>query len=60
LSTGIKAGKLLRNFRYQAHSVYGEVERHLREMKLRFRPQQLNSGKKDSKESKVSKVKGKK
>jgi len=45
LLTGIKAGKLLRNFRYQAHSVYGEVERHLREMKLRFRPQQLNSWK---------------
>ena len=60
LLTGVKAGKLLKNFRYQAHTVYGEVERHLREMKQRLRPQQINPPTKDGSEKDVSKVKGKK
>jgi len=60
LLTGVKAGRMQKNCRYQAHTVYGEVEKHLREMKLRLRPQQQNSTKKDSNESKSSKVKGKK
>lgn len=60
LLTGIKAGKLLKNCRYQAHTVYGEVERHLREMKQRLRPPQLNQAVKESSENNISKVKGKK
>jgi lon-related putative ATP-dependent protease len=58
--TGIKAGKMLKNCRYQAHTVFGEVERHLREMKLRLRPQPQDSAKKNSDNSKAIKVKGKK
>ena len=60
LLTGVRAGKMQKNFRYQAHTVYGEVEKHLREMKLRLRPQQQNSTKKENTENKSSKVKGKK
>lgn len=60
LLTGVKAGKLLKNCRYQAHTVYGEVERHLREMKQRLRPPQINQPVKESKENNISKVKGKK
>lgn len=60
LLMGIKAGKLLKNCRYQAHTVYGEVERHLREMKLRLRPQPSNTGSKADDKDKSSKVKGKK
>ena len=60
LLTGVKSGKLLKNCRYQAHTVYGEVERHLREMKQRLRPSQINPAIKESSESNVSKVKGKK
>lgn len=60
LLTGVKAGRMLKNCRYQAHTVYGEVERHLREMKARLRPQQNAQGKKEEKDDKAIKVKGKK
>jgi ATP-dependent Lon protease len=61
LLTGVKAGKLLKNCRYQPHTVYGEVEKHLREMKSRLRPQQQNDPlKKGPEPDKSSKVKGKK
>ena len=60
LLTGVKAGKLLKNCRYQAHTVFGEVERHLREMKQRLRPQRLNSENRENSETNISKVKGKK
>ncbi|MDX1699326.1 MAG: ATP-binding protein [Melioribacteraceae bacterium] len=58
--TGVKAGKMLKNQRYQAHTVYGEVERHLREMKTRLRPPRPDATKKDSNADKPSKVKSKK
>jgi lon-related putative ATP-dependent protease len=58
--TGIKAGKMLKNCRYQAHTVFGEVERHLREMKLRLRPHPQDLAKKNAANSKAIKVKGKK
>ncbi|PID59390.1 MAG: peptidase [Ignavibacteriae bacterium] len=45
--TGIKAGKLLKNNRYQANTVFGEVEKKLREMKNRTK-----QNKKQSKEKK--------
>jgi len=60
LLTGVKAGKMQKNSRYHAHTVYGEVERHLREMKSRLRPLQINSAKKEVDDSKALKVKGKK
>ena len=60
LLTGVKAGKLLKNCRYQAHTVYGEVERHLREMKQRLRPLHLNQAAQESSKTNISKVKGKK
>ncbi len=60
LLTGVKAGKLLKNCRYQAHSVYGEVEKHLRDMKLRFRPKQDERPKNNSNKEKEIKSKGKK
>ena len=59
LLTGVKAGKLLKNCRYQAHTVFGEVEKHLREMKTRLRPYHMNQQKIDGKESKAVKVEGK-
>ena len=58
--TGIKAGKMLKNFRYHAHTVYGEVEKHLREMKLRFKPRSNESPKTDTNKEKETKSKGKK
>ncbi len=36
--TGIRAGKLMKSGRYQAHTVFGEVERVLREMRHRVKP----------------------
>jgi lon-related putative ATP-dependent protease len=59
LLTGVKAGKLLKNCRYQAHTVFGEVEKHLREMKSRLRPIQNHQQKKDKKETEGVKVEGK-
>jgi predicted ATP-dependent protease len=56
--TGVKAGKMLKNHRYQAHTVYGEVERHLREMKSRLRPPKPVESKKESNANKPSKIKG--
>ncbi|MCB9207771.1 MAG: AAA family ATPase [Ignavibacteriales bacterium] len=58
LLTGIRAGKLQKNCKYQPHTVYGEVERHLREMKIRFKPQTNDQTKKEN-VNKISKVKGK-
>lgn len=60
LLTGVKAGKLLKNCRYQAHSVYGEVERHLRDMKLRFRPKPDSNPQSNKPKDKQTKSKGKK
>lgn len=60
LLTGVKAGKMQKNCRYHAHTVYGEVERHLREMKLRLRPQRTDVPNKEVNTSKALKVKGKK
>ena len=49
---------MLKNCRYQAHTVFGEVERHLREMKSRLRPQQNDQSKKEKNNPKAVKVEG--
>jgi len=36
--TGVRAGKLLKNGRYQANTIFGSVERCLREMRQKVRP----------------------
>ncbi len=38
LLTGIKAGRMLRNGRYEANTVFGAVDKALREMRLRAKP----------------------
>ncbi len=43
LLTGIKAGKLMKNGKYQANTIYGKVEHCLTEMKRRARPPQQNN-----------------
>lgn len=60
LLTGVKAGKLQKNCRYQPHTVYGEVERHLREMKMRLRPKSNQTTDDKNKDVKSNKVKSKK
>lgn len=57
--TGVKAGRLQKNCRYQPHTVYGEVEKHLREMKLRLKPYPSNPEQKETTQKKHIKVKGK-
>jgi predicted ATP-dependent protease len=59
LLTGVKAGRLQKNCRYQPHTVYGEVEKHLREMKMRLKPQPVNPEQKETTIKKPIKVKGK-
>jgi ATP-dependent Lon protease len=59
LLTGVRAGRLQKNCRYQPHTVYGEVEKHLREMKMRLKPQPVNSEQKETTIKKPIKVKGK-
>ncbi len=38
LLTGVKAGKLMKNCKYQTNTVFGTVEKCLKEMKTRLRP----------------------
>ena len=59
LLTGVRAGRLQKNCRYQPHTVYGEVEKHLREMKMRLKPQPATPDQKESNLKKPIKVKGK-
>ena len=38
LLTGVRAGKLLKNGRYQANTIFGSVEKCLREMRQKVKP----------------------
>ncbi len=55
--TGVKAGKLNKDGHYQAHTVYGEVEKRLREMRRLIKPA---PPKEEPKKKNVSKKSGKK
>lgn len=57
LLTGIKAGKLQKNKRYQPHTVFGEVEKHLREMRKIIKPPSTNSNTNNKPKKKTIKTK---
>lgn len=58
--TGVRAGSLTNACRYQANTIYGEVEKHLRDMYRRARPtQQASSKTNDKKEEAKGKIKKK-
>ncbi len=58
--TGIKAGKLLKSGRYQACTVFGEVEKKLREMRRIYRPEAKSNKTGNGKENKLKDSKKKK
>ena len=51
LLTGFKAGRLLKSGRYEANTVFCEVEKRLREMKMRAAPPKKNEKPSDSKKT---------
>jgi len=59
LLSGIRAGKQMKNGKFQPNTVYGKVEKCLTEMKHRTRPQPQNQKDKDNNGTNTSKVKGK-
>ncbi|MBK7105373.1 MAG: AAA family ATPase [Ignavibacteriae bacterium] len=59
LLTGVKAGKQMKNGKYQPNTVYGKVEKCLTDMKHRTRPQPQNQKEKENNGTNTSKVKGK-
>ncbi len=58
--TGVKAGKLLKNGRYQASTVFGEVEKKLREMRRILKPETKSNKNAQEKETKLKGTKKKK
>lgn len=54
--TGVKAGILQKNCHYQSNTVFGEVERHLKEMKNRLKPLQQDKNKNTSFQPSSAKV----
>ena len=58
--TGVKAGKLLKNGRYQACTVFGEVEKKLREMRRFFKPETKSNKSDGGKDNKLKEPKKKK